>query len=422
VTVGQAQAVPALGAVAGRGAEHGARQARIGTSSPARPPDRRILHVCTRYIRGGSEQRLRDIVSALDEDQHDVVLGHESDLDLLRRHLPGVQVFSEPMIRRDADPVRDLIAVRRLIRRIAVGGYDAVVTHQSKAGALGRLAARAAGKRPVVHSLSMPSFGPGYGWAESSVHRLIERRLEPWTTRYAVVGADLVERFETIGVPRAKLSVIRSAVRLPMARAPREQIRHELGSALDLDTGRSWMLYLGSLDDRKNVLSLPVFLQQVIQLFVGPRPVLLIAGAGPLERQLQALAERIGVGEDIRVLGHVEDPSDLVVAAEAMVLLSRAEGLPQVLVQSAAVGTPFVATEVDGVDELLALGAAGYVVDQEDVVGAARAMLPYLRWPARDRRPTIDLSAWQRSHVRRQYRELFASVAPPKQPAPEFVG
>ncbi len=361
---------------------------------------------------GGSEQRLRDIVRALDDHQHDVVLGCDSDLRLLQHHLPGVRAVVEPSLCREVDPVRDLVALRRLTDRIASGGYWALVTHQSKAGALGRLAARRLRYQRVVHSLSMPSFGPGYRWDEAAVHRLIERRLEPWTSRYAVVGADLAERFETIGVPRHKLSVIRSAVRLPTVRGPRHQLRAELAASLGLDTDRAWLLYLGSLDHRKNVLSLPVFLQQVIQLFVGPRPTLLIAGAGPLEDQLRALASRIGVADDTRVLGHVDDPSDLVSAADAMVLLSRAEGLPQVLVQSAAVGTPFVATEVDGVDELLALGALGNVVDQEDVVGAARAVLPYLRWPVQERRPTIDLTAWQEAHVQQQYRELFASLAP----------
>ena len=76
-------------------------------------------------------------------------------------------------------------------------------------------------------------------------------------------------------------------------------------------------------------------------------------------------------------------------------LLSRAEGLPQVLVQAAAVGTPFVVTEVDGADELLELGAAGTVVEQGDVIGAARALLPYLRWRRSPPEPAIDLTPWR---------------------------
>ncbi|MDQ3145403.1 MAG: glycosyltransferase [Actinomycetota bacterium] len=370
--------------------------------------------MCTRFLLGGSEQRLRDIVTALPDHEHHLVVGAESDIELARRQLPEVEVRCEPSLRRALDPVNDFVAIRRLSRIMRRGGYTAVVTHQSKAGVLGRMAARSAGGVQVVHSLSMASFGPGYQAVESGLYRFVERHLEPWTTAYAVSGSDLAERFAAIGVPRSKLSIIRSAARLPAAAATdRAALRDDLAGGIRLSADRPWILYLGSLDERKNVLSLPVFLQQVIQLSLGPRPALVVAGTGPLRSELTALVERVGLADDVRFLGYVDDPSGLLAAADALVLLSRAEGLPQVLLQAAAVGTPFVATEVDGVDELLALGARGTVVDQHDIVGAARAALPYLRWPTDQRGPNIDVSSWASPLIRNLYAQLFETVLAP---------
>jgi glycosyltransferase involved in cell wall biosynthesis len=375
-----------------------------------------VLHICTRFLRGGSEQRLRDIVGALDGYEHHVVVGDDSDVELARRQLPEAEVRQERRLRRAPDPVNDLAALRELTRLIRQHRYGAVVTHQSKAGVLGRLAAWAAGGPPVVCSLSMANFGSGYGVVESALYRLIERALVRSTGAYAVVGTDLARRFQSIGVPAEKMSVIRSAVRLPTPHDDRRAVRQRLTDGLGLAAERPLILHLGSLENRKNALSLPVFLQHVLQLFGGPRPCLVIAGAGPLEEQLRSLVRRVGIGDDVRMLGYVQDPTDLLFGADAVILLSDAEGLPQSLVQAAGVGTPFVSTEVDGVDELLELGASGSVVPRRDVVGAARAVLPYLRWPVEDRRPTIDLSSWDRCRVVTQYADLFASVLGAGQP------
>ncbi len=370
---------------------------------------RRILHVCTRFDHGGSEQRLRDMVAALADDEHIVILGSDSDLDLVHRQMPGVRVLVEPSLRR-AVSWRDPVALARLRRRIEQLDCELVVTHQSKAGVLGRLAARAAGAPPVVHSLSMADFGPGYGTIEGRLFRSLERNLERWTTGYAVVGTDLARRFGQIGVPAEKLKVIRSAVRLPRYGEDRDEVRRAVAREHELPEDRPWILYVGSLDRRKSALDLPIMLQQALQLTAGAPPFLVVAGTGPHEARFNSLVRQIGVEGDCRLLGHVDDPRDLFIASDVVVLLSRAEGLPQVLVQAAAAGTPFVATDVDGADELLELGAAGTVVDAGDIVGAARAALPYLRWPGERRGSPIDLSSWNPAQVKSDYREFFGSA------------
>lgn len=392
----------------------------LDTTVPTRP--KKVLQMCTRYMRGGSEQRVRDVYQAFSDSDHTVVVGRDSDPVLLHRHLPLVEVIVEQSLCREPNPVQDARAVARVCRLIRERNFDVVITHQSKAGVIGRISAHMVHGPPVVHSLSMASFGPGYGRMANHVYRPVEGFLSRWTDAYAVVGHDLADRFARIGVERAKLNVIRSCARLPSDAEVGAAARARLAGTYGLPSDRPWVLYLGALDDRKNVMSLPILHQQVLLMVPPPAPFLVVAGDGPRHDDLVALLDRMGLSGDARVLGYVAEPDGLLVAADVLVLLSLAEGLPQALLQATAVGTAFVCCEVDGVDELLDLGAAGFVVDQGDVVGAARAVAHQINAaalePAPHPCPVAELHAWQGADVGWDYTMLVSSVLARRSAAP----
>jgi glycosyltransferase involved in cell wall biosynthesis len=113
------------------------------------------------------------------------------------------------------------------------------------------------------------------------------------------------------------------------------------------------------------------------------------------------------------LVGHVADPASVLEAmraADLILLLSRTEGLPQVLVQAAAVGTPFVAYDVEGVRELLELGAIGDALplnDLDAVVDTAERRLR--RGPPADE-PAADLSSWATEVIHDSYRTVINDV------------
>ncbi len=370
---------------------------------------RRILHVCTRYARGGSEQRLRDMLDAAPEAEHHIIVGRDSDAVRLSDEFPSAIVRTQSSLQRSPHPIKDAVAYRAIRKLLDESSFDLVCTHQSKAGFLGRLAARGKTAHGAVHSLSMANFGPGYSMLESALFRGAEQLLARYTRAYAVVGEDLAGRFSRIGVRESQIHVIRSAARLPVASgqvAGRAKCSQQFG----LDPVRPWVLYLGSLEPRKNVLSLPVMLQQLLLHWGdGPAPMLVVAGDGPLREELSRLLDQMDLAEDSMLLGHVADPGPLLAGSDVLVLLSSAEGLPQVLVQASAVELPFAAYEVDGVDELLRMGASGRVVEQNNVLSISHEVHDLLvRGP---RHPgTVDLTDWERDEILRSYRRLFLEL------------
>jgi glycosyltransferase involved in cell wall biosynthesis len=103
-----------------------------------------------------------------------------------------------------------------------------------------------------------------------------------------------------------------------------------------------------------------------------PGCTLWIAGAGPLEGELKALARELGV--NARFLGAREDLPELMNAADGFVLSSVVEGLPMVLLEAAASGLPSVSTGVGGAGEAVADSKTGFLAPCGDTEALSRAM------------------------------------------------
>jgi glycosyltransferase involved in cell wall biosynthesis len=374
---------------------------RIGDGGPT------ALHVCTRYQRGGSERRVQDSIRALPHLRHHLLVGAESDVDLARRQTAAERVWLLPSLVRPLHPVHDARALGALWRLLRRSRYAVVVTHQSKAGVLTRTVAATTGGPPVVHSLSMASFGPGYHPLASELFMSIERKLGSRTAAFCVVGSDLAARFAAIGVPADRLHVVRSGVPLPAALPPRDEARSRVAARYGAPPGQPLLCYVGSLEPRKNPLLLARVLRHLHDRLPEP-PHLLVLGVGPERARFVSELGRLGLADHAVLAGFVPDPGhvhDALRAADVTLLLSETEGLPQVLVQSAAVGTPFVAFDVEGVRELLDLGAEGTAVPLGDLGAAAQAVAGWLVAPGvSGREPVADLSSWSPESIAAGYR------------------
>ena len=119
------------------------------------------------------------------------------------------------------------------------------------------------------------------------------------------------------------------------------------------------------------------------------RPVLLIAGDGPLRAELQAAAE----GLDARFLGYLEDARQVFAAADVIALPSLTEGLPLVALEALALGRCLLATAVGELPELLAEGA-GLLVPPGDAAALSEGLATLENGEVRAR---IEARALQRA-------------------------
>jgi glycosyltransferase involved in cell wall biosynthesis len=134
--------------------------------------------------------------------------------------------------------------------------------------------------------------------------------------------------------------------------------------------------------------------------------VCLIAGIGPEEQQLRQMAATLGVGSEVRMIGHRDDVLELVRAFDVAVLPSRREGSPLALIEYMALGAPVVATAVGGVPELITDGEHGLLVPPRDPHALANAIQRLLD----DRRLAARLGNAAHERQRAEH-DLDAAVA-----------
>ena len=115
-----------------------------------------------------------------------------------------------------------------------------------------------------------------------------------------------------------------------------------------------------------------------------PLPLLVILGDGPDRNDLEQQAEALGLTNRVRFEGYVENPYKYLVNARLFVLSSRHEGMPTVLVEALALGTPVVSTACPtGPNELLNGGEFGYLCPPEDINGLVDIINQGLAYPIR---------------------------------------
>jgi len=361
----------------------------------------KILHIITRIANGGSEQRLIDALRSVPAATTVVVSGDLTGIGRLDGLPNAPTVIHEPTLRREVHIPNDLKCFNQIRRIIRDEIPDIIHTHQAKAGLIGRLA-NLSFSIPLVHSYSMASHGPGYAVFQNLIFRSVEKRTAFAVDRYVTVGEDLRRRQISLGIRPDHIEVVRSAIQLSDHLARNSRL-----TAVD-DPNACHILYVGSLDGRKGVLSLAPFACQVREEL--GRPVhLRIAGDGPLKGQLDRLASDVPDGVTMELLGYRTDIPELMGSADLAVLLSSAEGLPQFLVQAAASGLPFASYHVDGTTELLNMGATGVIAPIGDVSGLAAQVANLLSTETRLCADNI-FTSWEQSTVLEQYRNIYISM------------
>ena len=183
------------------------------------------------------------------------------------------------------------------------------------------------------------------------------------------VSEALRERLVDLGIERERVQVLRNGVDLARfaPAADREDLRRRLGLSGIV------LLAAGNLVREKD------HALAIAALAVLPDATLLVAGDGPLRAELEQHAARAGVAARARFLGGVPQAAliEYYNAADALVLTSRREGMPNVVLEALACGTPVVATRVGGVPELIDSEIAGRLVDAtaDGVAAGVRALV-----------------------------------------------
>jgi len=356
------------------------------TTPRAATAPRPILLLVGSLERDGAETQLVMLAKRLQEWGWPVRIVAMLPIDAFGDELDGLDVHFLGMRRRGVNTT----AIRRFLRLAGEQRPAALVSFTYPANLFGRLAGRFARIPVIVSSIRGERVG---GRAKELAMRATARLDSVTTTNSSRVARSLMERRLVAG---RRVEVIPNGVDLRRF-AGVADARDRVRAAIGVPEGAFVWLAVGRLEPVKDY---PNVLRAMTRLTRAPAHRLYIAGGGSQRADLERLATALRVSERVTFLGARSDVPTLLAAADALVLPSANEGMPNALMEAFAAGTPAVATDVGGVREILVSGESGFVVPPGDAAALAAAMDRLMQLPPSALR---ELGASGREHVERRF-------------------
>lgn len=317
----------------------------------------RLLYLITRAEAGGAQAHLLQLLRHFKR-KFEVILatGEEGILTTAARDL-GITVHVVPALVQPLHPLKDMAATRQIYDLLRSLKPDLVHVHSSKAGLLGRIAARVAGI-PSVFTAHGWAFAEGVSWKRLLVAIPSELLASGLCNRIITVSdVDHALALRYSVAPPEKLITVHNGMPDTSLKADPSAEDVTICMVARFASPKAHDLLLKALA----TCSLPFRLSLV--------------GDGPLRPDVERLAEDLGIRDRVNFLGNQDDVSTYLAAAQVFVLASRWEGLPISIIEAMRAGLPVVATRVGGIPELVQDGVSGYLVEREDEIGLRDALI-----------------------------------------------
>lgn len=354
----------------------------------------KVLQIITRLDAGGSATSVMELAARLDKERYTVFLaaGKTYDPDGTVRRFLDEEGIAYTFIADLVRPVAvwsDLKAFGRLYWMIRKGRYDIVHTHTSKAGILGRWAARLAGVPRIVHATHGHIFYGYFGKFLTGLFIFAERVTARITDKIIVLTRMEGDDHMRLKIASSdKLAVIPTGIDLSAFSAEPQrggQLRHQLG----IPEGDIVFGCVARLDPIKGNRFLIDAMAQVLKKY--PATTLVLVGDGSEREGLMHQCRALGIQDRVIFTGHQRDVARHLNLMDIFVLASINEGMGMVLLEAMACAKAVIATRTGGIPEIIEDGHNGILVPPGDAGALARAMMDLLAHP--DKRTALAQNA-----------------------------
>lgn len=319
----------------------------------------KVLYLITRSERGGAQVHVLDLMSGL-KDRCDIELACGADEDrflIEEAGSIGIRCHTIPHLRHPMNLLSDaraLLEISALLRRVKP---DLVHAHTSKAGILGRFAARMHGI-PTIFTAHCWCFAEGTSWKWKLFGVPLERLAGACC--HSIINVSESNRTLALRyriAPRDRLVTIHNGI-------PDEPLPPSLPFP-----GPPTIIMVARFAPQKNQTML-------LEAAAGLRHPfrLVFLGTGPTLPSIQNKAEELGLSHCTTFAGNRSDVPDLLRRAAIFALPTKWEGFPISTLEAMRAGLPIVASDVGGVGEAVVHGENGFLTEQADLPGFRSAL------------------------------------------------
>jgi L-malate glycosyltransferase len=357
-------------------AEEGRAKSSLDTPLPKAmsvdTPPRKVFFLVDSLDIGGSESQAVELALRLPKARYTVTLGclrkqgpllarlHHSDISVLEFHPRG-----------GIDSVRGAWQLLRLAAFLRREGFDIVHTHDLWSNLMGVPAAFLARVPVIISSQRDLSHLPWY----QGGRRVWLRRIQGLSSLVLANASPIREQLIQEGcLQPEKIQVVHNGVDLEkFDRASRAVSLPNLGD------GKRIVMVGNMTSEVKGQVVLIKVAPAIVREFPDVR--FILVGDGASRKQFETQVGDLGLEKHFLFLGRREDVPDILAACDIAVLPSRAEGLPNAILEYLAAGLPTVASNAGGNAEIVRDGVTGLLVPPDDPELLAAALLRFLRDP-----------------------------------------
>ena len=335
-----------------------------------------LLYVITKLELGGAQKQLLSLITHLDKERYNPFL-FTADEGLLvpeALSISSLNVKRSRFLERSINPLKDLLALIEIYRFIKRNNIDIVHTHSSKAGILGRFAARLAKVKIILHTV--------HGWSFNDYQPVFARKFFIWMERFAAHFTDKLIVISNYDRQRGlnnhigkehKYHLIYYGIDDAEFSIRDQNIRKELG--INANT-----LVVGMISCLKPQKSPQDFIQLAFLVNrVFPNVRFLLVGDGPLRKKIEGLISKSNLQAQVILTGWRRDIPRILSAIDVFVLTSLWEGLPVSVLEAMAASKSVVASRTGGIAEIVFEGKTGFLVEPKDTEEMAEKLMILLR-------------------------------------------
>jgi glycosyltransferase involved in cell wall biosynthesis len=328
----------------------------------------KVLEMIDQPFLGGGQANLLSLARFLDKALFDVSVCCREGGPLVEEvDKSGLKHYPIPFHKKiDPRVVGDIV---RLLRE---NHFDILHTHGGVAGLYGRCAGRRCRVPVIIHTLH----GIHYLHYRNPLWRyvfvLLERYFSAWTDALVLVSqADRhIGLKKRLAAPE-KMFVIENGIDFSAysVEVKKDPVLREFG----ITSARPLVGTVARLHRQKGLCYLVEAARKISLRY--PDLAVLIAGEGPERRRLERLIKRTGLTRSVLLLGERKDAARILSSFDIFVLPSLWEGLPYALIEAGACGKAVVASDIEGIKEIIKDGETGVLFDPKDSAALAESII-----------------------------------------------
>lgn len=352
---------------------------------------KRILFVIE-ALSGGAGRHVKDLALGLSSKNYDIFILCGTDRtddmyrDILMEKLPKNHIILCENLVREINLKNDVAAYQNIRRTIQNIRPNIVHCHSSKAGVVGRIAAKIKGVKKVFYTPHAYSFlAPEFSNKKKRVFVLIEKMLSRYATSktFVVSEGELEAAIANNLNKKDKFEVIYNG--LPEITLPPKNVIKEM---LDLEEDTVVIGNNARLSEQKNPLLFLEIAKTVIE--TSPKYHFVWVGDGVLRSKVEKFIEDNSLNDNIHLLGDRFDAEFIVVGYDLFLITSLYEGLPYALIEAMRAGVPILATNVVGNREVVTEGINGHLIDKSRSTEFVQSILSNHKYDKREIRSIFD--------------------------------